>query len=70
MSDSLMKAVAEAIEREAYGLREAAIESAVIQFEQDLRAAVGKVAVQATGYYEMHKRGEDLVVKVRHETSK
>lgn len=61
----LLREVHVAINNQVLELREWVIANAVKQFEEDLRAKVGTVAINLANFYSVERRGESLVITVR-----
>ena len=63
---SMETSIVQAVQQEAERIREEEIRAAVDRFENNLREAVLKKAVNITSYYDLHRNGENLVLTVRH----
>ncbi len=62
----LEQALIQTVEREAERLREEVIGRAVADFEKALRESVLKKAIDLTGYYDITRMGDNLILTVRH----
>jgi hypothetical protein len=63
--ESMEGAIIRGIQQEADRIREEVIAKAVEHFESELRQSVLKSAVKITNHYDMHRRGDSLVLTVR-----
>jgi hypothetical protein len=66
---TLEAAVRQSVQAAAREMQESLIKEAVLQFERDLRKAVGSVAVNVANYFTVERMQNQLVIRVQIESN-